>query len=109
MKADKIQQEILLVTTSTFSKRQWCKQQENVASDRHQDPVDQLEEACWNGLLSEMLPEVLEKPALEGRLYLWHIRQGATVLQIELSEQPSRINESFSIYPNFFLSTLVYN
>lgn len=108
MKAAEIQQEILLVTTSTFSKRQWCKQQD-VNRNRHQDPTDQLEEACWNGLLSEMLPEVLEKPVSGGRLYLWHIRQGATVLQIELSEQPPRVDELFSINPSLFLPTMEYN
>lgn len=109
MKANKIQQEILLVTTSTFSKRQWCKQQDNIASDRHQDPVDQLEEACWNGLLNEMLPEVLEKGGSSGRLYLWYIRQSASVLLIELSEQPPQLNESFSIDPSLFLPTMEYN
>ena len=96
------------MATSTFSKRQWCKQQDGT-SDRHQDSIDQLEEACWNGLLNEMLPEVLEKGGLGGRLYLWYIWKSGSVLQIELGEQPLQIDEPYSIDPSLFLPTMEYN
>lgn len=107
MKADKIQQEIVLVTTTTFSKREWCKIE---ASDKgHQTHTEQLEEACWNGLLSEMLPEVMKQTASGKSLFLWHIRQGASFLKAELSELPPQLEESASIDAAFFLPTLVYN
>lgn len=107
MKTGNIQQEIVLVTTSTFSKREWCKRE--TSANGHQTHTEQLEEACWNGLLNEMLPEVME-PATSGKqLFLWHIRQGASFLKIELSELPPRLEEPFSIDAAFFLPTLVYS
>lgn len=107
MKTGKTQQEIVLITNTTFSKRAWCKTE--AADNRHQTHTEQLEEACWNGLLNEMLPEVLEQTASGKRLFLWHIRQGASFLKIELSDLPPQLEESFSIDAAFFLPTLVYN
>lgn len=107
MKKDKVQQEIVLVTTSTFCKREWCKME--VSDISQQTYTEQLEEACWNGLLSEMLPEVMKQAASGRRLFLWHIRQGTTFLKVELSELPPQLEEHFSIDAAFFLPTLVYS
>jgi len=109
MKTDTIQQEILLVTTSTFSKQQWCSKDSADSSRRNCSPAEQLEEACWNGLLDLLLPEIMEKSSSGKELYLWHIRQGTSCLQIELSEFPKQVERPFSIYPNFFLHTISYN
>ena len=107
MDTRKIQQEILLVTTTSFSKREWCKME---TPDKHcQTHMEQLEEACWNGLLSEMLPEVMAQPASGKRLHLWHIRQRTTFLKVELSEPPPQLEEPYSIDATSFLPTLVYN
>jgi hypothetical protein len=103
-----IQQEILLVTTSTFSKRQFC-ENNTVESARFLSPAEQLEEACWNGLLDELLPEILQKATCGKHLYLWHIRNGASFLQIELSELPLSMDKRFSIDTNFFLPTILFN
>jgi len=108
MKTANAQQEILLVTTSTFSKREWCKRDEGDGS-RQQSHAEQLEEACWNGLLREMLPEVLEQADADKSLLLWHIRQGKTFLQIELSQMPPHLEAVFSIDANLFVPTLNYN
>ncbi len=109
MKTDTIQQEILLVTTSTFSKQQWCSKDTADNGGHHYSPAEQLEEACWNGLLDQLLPEIMEKSSSGKELYLWHIRQGASYLQIELSEFPKLVEKPFSIYPNFFLHTISFN
>src|SRR3954452_299149 len=98
MKPHNINQEILLMTTSTFSKRQWCEKDAH-ESAHHLSPGDQLEEACWNGLLNELLPEVIVKSVLGKNLYLWEIRHGKFFLQIELSECPVSIENHFSIDP----------
>jgi hypothetical protein len=107
MKTGKTQQEIILVTTTTFSKREWCKTE---ATDKdRQTHTEQLEEACWNGLLNDMLPEVMAQTASGKQLFLWHIRQGASFLKVELSEMPPQLEEHFSIDAAFFMPTLVYN
>lgn len=107
MKTEKTQQEIVLVTTTTFSKREWCK---IGTFDKDGQPyTEQLEEACWNGLLCEMLPEVMKQTACGKQLFLWHIRKGNSFLKVELSEMPPQLEEHFSIDAAFFLPTLVYN
>lgn len=96
-----------MVTTSTFSKREWC---DLGTSDKDgQTSIEQLEEACWNGLLCEMLPEVMNWPACGRQLFLWHIRKGTSFLKVELSELPPQLEERFSIDGTFFLPTMVYN
>jgi hypothetical protein len=107
METGNIQQEIVLVTTTTFSKREWCKI--GTSESGHQTHTEQLEEACWNGLLVEMLPEMMEQTASGKQLFLWHIRKGASFLKVELSEMPPKLEEHFSIDPAFFLPTLVSN
>ena len=107
MKTNTIQQEILLVTTTTLSKREWCKLNASKSSPRSY--TEQLEEACWNGLLDELLPEILTKSSSGKLLYLWHIRHSAAFLQIEMSEIPVTIEKQSSIYPNFFFAKMFNN
>lgn len=96
------------MTSTTFSQSELCKN-EFFESSRQQSLSDQLEEACWNGLLDELLPEIMERPASGKKLLLWHIRQGEFFLQIELSESSSKVETEFSIDVNSFLPTLSYS
>jgi hypothetical protein len=108
MKTHNINQEILLVTTTTFSKRQWC--EKDVRDNSYNlSPTEQLEEACWNGLLDELLPETIVKSASGKKLYLWQIRHGKSFLDIELSEYPVSIENHFSIDPYSFMPVIFYN
>jgi hypothetical protein len=108
MKTNSTQQEILLVTTATFFKRQLCDR--IMYNNEHLlSPPEQLEEACWNGLLNEILPEIKQKTSLGKSLYIWHIRNGNSFLQIELSELPLLMEKQYSIDTNFFLSDLLHN
>ena len=103
MDTDILQQEILLLTGTTFSQRQLC---ENDAKDdrNHLSESEKLEEACWAGLLDELLPEIITNK----KLYIWQIGDTEFSLQIELSEYPST-EKSFSINPYYFLRTIGYN
>ena len=78
METDILQQEILLLTGTTFSQRQLC---ENDAKDdsNHLSESEKLEEACWTGLLDELLPEIITNK----KLYIWHIGDTEFSLQIE--------------------------
>ena len=103
METDILQQEILLLTGTTFSQRQL---HENDARDdsNHLTASEKLEEACWTGLLDELLPEIITNK----KLYIWHIGDTEFSLQIELSEYPSG-EKQFSINPYYFLRTIEYN
>ncbi len=104
MKTISVQQEVLLVTTTTFSKRQLYKN--NVQNNgRPLSHTEQLEDACWNGLLNELLPEIMVKPFGKG-LYLWHIYRGQFSLQMEMSESPMKTDAYLSLNPETFFSEI---
>jgi hypothetical protein len=107
MKKGSYQQEILLMATTSFSKRQWSKI--DSADNDKLSGTEQLEEVCWNGLLNEMLPEIALKSESGKNLYLWQIRNGKSFLQIELCEFPQGIQKVYSIDPQFFLTSTILN
>jgi hypothetical protein len=102
------QQEILLMTNTTFSKMQLC-EKDMPEGSKHLSRAEQIEEACWNGLLHEMLPGIVEKPTEGKKLFLWNIRHGETYLQLELCEQPQLVDQHFSIDPYAFMNTISQN
>ena len=103
MNTDVIQQEILLLTGTTFSQRQLC--ENDPSKDKGQlSETEKLEEACWSGLLDELLPEIITNK----KLRLWQIGDSEFSLQIELSEYPLK-QKQFSINPYYFLRTIRYN
>jgi len=92
------QQEILLMTNTSFSRQQWSEKQES-ENGRNLSPVEQLEDACWNGLLYEMFPGIIEKTPKGKALFLWQVRHNATSLEMELCEYPNSIDPLSSIDP----------
>lgn len=101
MKTNYIQQEILLMTGTTFSTRQWCEKdpgkQNNLTEKEH------LEEACWNGLIQEMIPEIYEQAEGNKKLFLWQIKEGNSFIELELGEVPEVKDKYFSIDPYSFM------
>ncbi len=102
MKTISTQQEILLMTGTNFSSRQCCKKDDD--SQKSISEKEQLEEACWNGLIKEMLPEIYEEPAADRKLYLWQIREAASFLGLELGELPAEKDYHLSIDPYLFMT-----
>jgi hypothetical protein len=108
MKKTSTQKEILLITGTSFSSRQWCEKNDN-SNQKPLSEIEQLEEACWNGLIQEILPEVFGEPAKTKSLYLWHITEGASFLELDLSEFPVSKDKYFSLDPYTFLEVQSYN
>lgn len=96
------QQEILLLTGTNFSSR-LCYEQDDQSSIHKLTEREQLEDACWNGLLPDMLPEIIEQP-YGGKLYLWQIREAKSFIEIDLGETPEDKENAYSIDPYLFLS-----
>ena len=101
MEPQTTQQEILLITGTSFSSRQ-CYQKEDPGNPDHLTEIEQLEEACWNGQLQEMLPEICEQSANK-KIYLWQIKEAYSFIEIELGELPEEKEKYFSIDPYTFL------
>jgi hypothetical protein len=107
MKTQFIQQEILLITGTKFAEREWA---EKLAEDKNKlSATEKLEDACWNGLLGEMLPEIVQKTVEGKNLFLWNIRQCRSFLEIELSESSPVIERENSIDPYLFVSQIPLN
>ena len=95
-----LQEEIWVISATNFTSREcWEKnksEKEYFLSEEHE-----LQDACWNGLLKEMLPEICEG---NKRLYLWQIKENKSCIDIELGELPSPLEAYFSIDPYTFLA-----
>ena len=104
MKTRYTQQEILLVTGTSFASRQWCKNEETDKSGNLTD-LEKLEEACWNGLLQELLPEICGHEQGSDKLYLWQVKQVSSFLELDLGSFPEEKDNYFSIDPYSFIAT----
>jgi hypothetical protein len=108
MSAKNLQIEVLLMTGTAFSSAQLCNKEDISRKDQLTEK-EQLGEACWNGLIETILPEIYLQPADKGILYLWQVKEAGSFLELELSEFPASIDSRYSITPHSFFSSLLYN
>jgi len=108
METQYAQMEVLLITGTSFLSRDLCEKDDAGKGGQYSEN-EQLEKACWDGLLQSLLPEVFEQPIRDNHLYLWGVKAAASFLRLELSEAPIAVDSHFSINPYSFLSTQSYN
>jgi hypothetical protein len=101
MKNNLIFREILFVTTTSFSKRQLC---EIDAQDRvgNLAPEEQLEAACWNGLVDEVLPETMHLPFTQ-KLFLWQVEMRKSYLRLSMGIRAPELEKQYALDPHNFL------
>ena len=102
MKTNTAQQEILLMTGTSFSARTWC-ENDDKEDQKNITPEDRLKDACWNGLLPEILPEICKREVGEKKLFLWQVTEASYFIDVELGEVPGETEKCFSINPYSFL------
>jgi len=107
MKTKSTQQEILLFTNTRFSSRQWSEKDEP-GKESKLSQKEKLEEACWNGLIWQILPEICERPN-DKLLTLWEINVANSFFDLKFSEFPNDIEKEFSVDPYIFLQVQVLN
>ena len=107
MKTISTQQEILVITGTSFSRRQWP--EKNGSANSFTSEREELEKACWNGLIKELLPEIFDKTEDGRKLFLWQINDGDAFLELDFYEFPASIEKIYSINPHSFLQTKNYN
>lgn len=105
MNTNSTQQEILLMTNTSFAQMQFC-EKDSGDLNKNLSRTERIEEACWNGLLHEMLPGIVNQSDGGKKLYLWHIRHGERFMQLELCESPQLIDHYTSIDPYAFMVTI---
>ena len=100
------QQEVLLFTNTRFASQDYQKiSGENNAGE---SKIERLKEACWNGLLDELLPEILQDHT-DKKINLWNINVASSFLDLQFSSFPSNPDEFSSVNPYIFLQHTYYN
>ncbi len=108
MKEKITQQEVLIITGTTFSSRQII-EKDGSSENKNLTEIEKLEEACVNGLLQDLLPEICARPVDANKIYLWGIKEGESFIELDFSEFPAETESYFSIDPYSFLSRKVFN
>lgn len=102
MKKYEVKKEILLITTSSFAKRELSSRD---ASNGNATgfAMERLEEACWNGLLGDFFRQAPSNRSIGDKLFLWKIHVADKFLCIELSQAPSDFDCFHSLDPYSFM------
>ena len=108
METNGAQQEILLITGTTFTSSLLSDSNDPPPNGKGLTEKERLEEACWNGWIRLMLPEICLQAPDGSSLSLWQIREAASFLELAFSEAPMAIDRQFSITPHSFLSMQSY-
>ena len=107
MKPTYTQQEVLLFIKTRFSSRHLDKKDEK-GNDRKLSESELLQEACWNGLIGETLPEICEWGSNKS-LTLWSINEAESFLDLLFGEFKERGEKAFSVNPYVFMQIQHFN
>ena len=102
METHNTQQEVILVTGTGFTSKQYH-ERDSLDGSKNLTEREKLQEACWNGLIQEKLPEVFFPAQDNNRVYLWQLKEGNHTLSLELGEFPQAIDSLYSIDPYAFM------
>ena len=108
MKTIFTQQEILLLTGTSFSLQEFSETSDGL-NYNHLSEKEKLEIACWNGLLPAMLPEIFQQHEVNKKLYLWEIREASSFIELELGEIHLEMEKQYSIDPYSFMPLQVFS
>ena len=103
-------QEIVIVSSSQFANRSYVEKNTNIADEKSNNlNKNSLKDACWNGMLKDILPELFNRFSKDDKLFLWQMRECRNVFTMELSERPGDLDFQASIDPYCFMELQEYN
>jgi hypothetical protein len=108
MNTSSIHHEILLFTGTSLAKNQLAGNEKN-RHDKKLSPIEELEKACWNGIVHEMFPEILGSLYPKCKSFLWHVLSGKNFLYINVGPNPVTAPYDTSIDPYFFMLDVCEN
>ena len=73
------------MTGTSFTSRQWSIKDES-PDKNNKSEKERLEEACWFGVVKEILPELFHQSANEEKVFLWQIMEGKSFLELDMGE-----------------------
>ena len=108
MKTTNVHHEILFFTGTSLASRQLADTKEN-SNGKTLSAIEELEKACWNGIIYEMFPEILSGFYPKCQSFLWHVLTGKNFLYINIGPDPVTAEHYTSIDPYFFMMTVSEN
>lgn len=107
MNPENIQQEILFYTGTTFAQKELSSAEplDRSASSK----TDKFENAFWNGLLFELLPELKVTETGSSKLYLWQINSYGAYMRVTLCNSPGEVDYQHSMDPYLFFNESLKN
>lgn len=109
MKPITIKQQIMLFTGSTFSNREFSKPGKHNNTRETGAARDELERACWAGMIFEILPELAINPFPSYKMHIWSIQSAEHCLLISQGTDPYPVEAVHSIDPPYFLTVTNFN
>jgi hypothetical protein len=79
--------EILMFNATSFSERQLC-EINTLERSSNLTRAEELEAACWNGLLEEMLSEIICRHSCNDKLFIWQVETRISFLRISIGVCP---------------------
>ena len=104
MKLQHVQQEVLIFTNTTLSQKALCKN----GRSKNSPAIEELEEAYWDGLLNELVPEIMPSTR-HPKMVIWGVHAGNFYLLIDLADSPGTTESILSIDPHLFSSEVNMN
>ena len=108
MKTINTHHEVLLFTGTSLSNRQLTSSKENSNGEAY-SAIEELEKACWNGIVHEMFPEILASFYPKCECFLWNVLAGKNFLYINIGANPVIAEHDTSIDPYFFMMNVCEN
>lgn len=105
MKPQHVHQEVLIFTSTTLSQKVLCMKN---SSSNNSPAIEELEEAFWDGLLNELVPEIMLS-TLHSKMVIWGVHAGKFYLLIDLADSPVITESILSIDPHLFSSEINMN
>jgi hypothetical protein len=103
MKKDTQNLEILLISNASFFQREWSELNSNKTENQFSQK-QKLIHLCWNGMLTEMIPEIVQTEPGKKPLTLWEINQSGNMLDLRYGDIDREMNDEWSINPYVYLT-----
>ena len=99
----------MIFTNTSLSQKVLC-ETDNNDKNENMSQAEKLEQACWDGLLREMFPEIIDSGSkLSPKMFIWGIHPGKSYLHIDMTDSPGIIDFERSVDPYLFLPELNLN
>jgi hypothetical protein len=95
--------EVLLMSNAGFFQREWSELNNN-KNNKQLSQKEKLIHLCWNGMLKEMIPEIVQTETGNKPLTLWDINQSGNMLDLRYGDIDREMNDEWSINPYVYLT-----